>query len=112
MRPSTPLLPFLPPPLQELVNLLLVMSQADGVVKGFVCTKDNLQQLLECLGRVQPPHLVKVSHQGGGGTKDNLQQVIPGEGGWGAATPVGVTPVGGVPQLGFWQGGRVGHWPG
>ena len=67
MCPSTPLLPFLPPPLQELVNLLLVMSQADGVVKGFVCTKDNLQQLLECLGRVQPPHLVKVSHQGGGG---------------------------------------------
>jgi hypothetical protein len=46
--------------LQELINLLLVLSQADGVIKGFVCTKDNLQQLLECLVKLQPPHLVKV----------------------------------------------------
>lgn len=45
---------------QELINLLLVLSQADCVVKGFVCTKDNLQQLLECLGKLQQPHLVKV----------------------------------------------------
>ena len=45
---------------QELINLLLVLCQADGVVKGFVCTKDNLQQLLECLVKLQQPHLVKV----------------------------------------------------
>ena len=93
-HPSNTFLPsFLPPPppLQELVNLLLVMSQADGVVKGFVCTKDNLQQLLECLGRVQPPHLVKVR---GGGERD-------------AAKPVGVSGRQGVFILRFGLSGAL-----
>ncbi|GAX73992.1 hypothetical protein CEUSTIGMA_g1442.t1 [Chlamydomonas eustigma] len=46
--------------LQEVVNLLLVMSQADLVVKSFVCHKENLQQCLDCLVRIQPPHLLKL----------------------------------------------------
>lgn len=42
------------------VYLLVVLSNADGAVKGAMCTRDNLLQHLDCLRRLQPPHLVEV----------------------------------------------------
>ncbi len=46
------------------VYLLVVLSNADGAVKSAMCTRDNLLQHLECLRRLQPPHLVEVRQNG------------------------------------------------
>ncbi|GIL49282.1 hypothetical protein Vafri_5411 [Volvox africanus] len=42
------------------VYLLVVLSNADGAVKNAMCTRDNLLQHLDCLRRLQPPHLVEM----------------------------------------------------
>lgn len=43
------------------MTLLLVLSHADAAVKGFMTTRDNLQQLFEGLTKVTHlHHLVKV----------------------------------------------------
>jgi hypothetical protein len=46
--------------LDKASSLLLVMAHADAAVKATMCSKDGLQSLLDCLQRLQPPHLVKV----------------------------------------------------
>ena len=48
--------------LDKAINLLLVLSHADAVVKAAMCSRDSLQHHLECVGggRMQPNHLVKV----------------------------------------------------
>mmetsp|Transcript_5084 Transcript_5084/g.11041 ORF Transcript_5084/g.11041 Transcript_5084/m.11041 type:complete len:1296 (+) Transcript_5084:141-4028(+) len=46
--------------LEKVVNLLLVMSHADTVVKSFMCTRDSLQSHLDCLDRLHAPYLVKL----------------------------------------------------
>jgi len=46
--------------LEKCSSLLLVMAHADAAVKSTMCSKDGLQSLLDCLQRLQPPHLVKV----------------------------------------------------
>jgi hypothetical protein len=46
--------------LEKATSLLLVMAHADAAVKATMCSKDGLQNLLDCLQRLQPPHLVKV----------------------------------------------------
>jgi hypothetical protein len=46
--------------LEKCSSLLLVMAHADAAVKATMCSKDGLQSLLDCLQRLQPPHLVKV----------------------------------------------------
>jgi hypothetical protein len=46
--------------LEKCLNLLLVLSACDGVVKGWMCSKDNLQQLLDLTQRLQMPGLLKV----------------------------------------------------
>jgi hypothetical protein len=48
--------------LEKCLNLLLVLSACDGVVKGWMCSKDNLQQLLDLTQRLQMPGLLKVGH--------------------------------------------------
>jgi hypothetical protein len=51
-----------------IVSLLLLLSNADALVKGYMCTRDTLQQHLDCLSKLQPPALVRVS-QGGAGDR-------------------------------------------
>jgi hypothetical protein len=46
--------------LEKCLDLLLVLSACDGVVKGWMCSKDNLQQLLDLTQRLQMPGLLKV----------------------------------------------------
>ncbi len=43
------------------MSLLLLLSNADALVKGYMCTKDALERHLDCLTRLQPPGLVRVS---------------------------------------------------
>lgn len=52
--------------LDKTVYLLVVMSNADGAVKAAMCTHDNLLQHLDCLVRLQQPHLVEVGRREGG----------------------------------------------
>ncbi|KAG2444433.1 hypothetical protein HXX76_001186 [Chlamydomonas incerta] len=44
--------------LDKSVELLVVLSNADGAVKAAMCAHDCLLRHLDCLGRLQPPHLV------------------------------------------------------
>jgi hypothetical protein len=53
-------LPMLPVMQDAIVSLLLLLSNADALVKGYMCTKDTLQQHLDCLSKLQPPALVRV----------------------------------------------------
>lgn len=46
--------------LEKCTTLLLLLAHADAVVKGTMCSKDNLQSLLDCLQRLQMPHLLRV----------------------------------------------------
>ncbi|KAJ9512924.1 hypothetical protein QJQ45_029056 [Haematococcus lacustris] len=47
--------------LQEgVVSLLLLLSNADSLVKAALCTRDNLEKHLDCLGKLQPPSLVRM----------------------------------------------------
>jgi len=46
--------------LEKCLDLLLVLSHADSVVKGLMCSRDNLQQLLDLIQRLGPPGLLKV----------------------------------------------------
>lgn len=50
--------------LEKSLDLLLVLAHADSVVKGIMCNKDNLQQLLDLTQRLQPPGLLKVGRVG------------------------------------------------
>ncbi len=43
-----------------MVSLLLLLSNADALVKAYCCSRDALQQHLDCLTRLQPPSLVRV----------------------------------------------------
>lgn len=54
--------------LEKCASLLLVMAHADAAVKATICSKDGLQSLLDCLQRLQPPHLAKASGARGGRT--------------------------------------------
>lgn len=45
---------------EKCLDLLLVLAHADNVVKSLMCSKDNLQHLLELTGRLRPPGLIKV----------------------------------------------------
>lgn len=46
------------------LDLLLVMAYGDSVVKSIMCSRDNLQPLLELLQRLhQPQHVLKVGLQ-------------------------------------------------
>lgn len=48
------------------LDLLLVMAHGDSVVKGVMCSRDNLQHLLDLLQRLQQPsHLLKVCKEWG-----------------------------------------------
>lgn len=47
--------------LEKSLDLLLVLAHADTVVKGHMCSKDNLQHLLDLTQRLGPPGLIKVS---------------------------------------------------
>ncbi|WIA33289.1 hypothetical protein OEZ86_006429 [Tetradesmus obliquus] len=47
--------------LEKCLDLLLVLSACDSVVKGWMCSKDNLQQLLDLTQRLQMPGLLKVT---------------------------------------------------
>lgn len=46
--------------LEKCSSLLLVLAHADAAVKATMCSKDGLQSILDCLQRLQPPHLAKV----------------------------------------------------
>ncbi|GFR52579.1 hypothetical protein Agub_g15172 [Astrephomene gubernaculifera] len=46
--------------LDKSVYLLVVLSNADGAVKAAMCSHENLLQHLDCLVRLQPPHLVEL----------------------------------------------------
>lgn len=52
--------------LEKSLDLLLLLAHADSVVKGIMCSKDNLQHLLDLTQRLQAPALLKV----GGGRWD------------------------------------------
>lgn len=50
------------------LDLLLVMAYGDSVVKGVMCSRDNLQHLLDLLQRLQQPRqLLKVGVGGSTG---------------------------------------------
>jgi hypothetical protein len=42
------------------LDLLLVLAHADSVVKGLMCSKDNLQHLLDLTQKLRSPALIKV----------------------------------------------------
>ena len=46
--------------LEKCVDLLLVLANGDLVVKASMCSKDNIQSLLDCTQRLPMPHLYKV----------------------------------------------------
>jgi len=48
--------------LEKSLDLLLVLAHADSVVKGLMCSKDNLQHLLDLTQRLGPPGLIKVRY--------------------------------------------------
>lgn len=45
---------------EKCLDLLLVLAHADSVVKGLMCSKDNLQHLLDLTQKLRPPGLMKV----------------------------------------------------
>lgn len=53
--------------LEKSLDLLLVLAHADSVVKGIMCSKDNLQHLLDLTQRLQTPGLLKVGGSRGDG---------------------------------------------
>jgi hypothetical protein len=46
--------------LERCLQLLLVLAHGDSVVKGLMCSKDNLQHLLDLTQRLREPYLLKV----------------------------------------------------
>lgn len=50
--------------LERCLQLLLVLAHGDSVVKGLMCSKDNLQHLLDLTQRLREPYLLKVCWDG------------------------------------------------
>lgn len=46
--------------LDRVTSLMFVLAQSDAIVKSYMCTKDSLQNLLDALQRLQPPHLSRM----------------------------------------------------
>jgi hypothetical protein len=53
---------------EKCLDLLLVLAHADSVVKGLMCSKDNLQHLLDLTQKLRPPGLIKVSGSSSSGS--------------------------------------------
>lgn len=45
---------------EKCLDLLLVLAHADSVVKGLMCSKDNLQHLLDLTQKLRSPAFIKV----------------------------------------------------
>jgi hypothetical protein len=46
--------------LEKCLDLLLVLAHTDSIVKGLMCSKDNLQHVLDLTQRLSMPGLLKV----------------------------------------------------
>ncbi len=71
------------------VSLLLLLSNADVMVKGYCCTRDNLQQHLDCLGRLAPPSLTRVRTSPPQGPQGRALRVQPPQPRAGACAALG-----------------------